>query len=281
MPCFNRINFIILILAFLVVITTPCSQALAECSCLYYKWEQYRGVQTLRHPTRSAYIYIAKHVKVDSDGAPNAYHPDDIGLDCIKGKGFKGIDCPANAGYPRTSWWRTALLPDPSDKTKAFVQPSGDYAGFFVSQTSLQDKTKPAQDPARYVDSRSIPYIVFPGFFYKKKGTGKIGDLGYAVNLKTGAKSPFIVAETGPSDGELGEISIALANALGGQNPNPRTGEGIPKGAILYVVFPHSSRIPPWPLSASVISELSARFLEKVGGLDAALSCKDELQRED
>jgi hypothetical protein len=28
-----------------------------------------------------------------------------------------------------------------------------------------------------------VPYIVFPGEFFKLKGTGDFGDLGYAMNL--------------------------------------------------------------------------------------------------
>jgi len=34
-------------------------------------------------------------MSIDADGAPNAYHPDNIGLDDLK-----------NAGYPNTSWWK-------------------------------------------------------------------------------------------------------------------------------------------------------------------------------
>ena len=42
-------------------------------------------------------------------------------------------------------------------------------------------------------------------------------------------------------------MSIALAQALGGQNPNPRTGAGKPDGKIAYVVFPKAGPIPRGP----------------------------------
>ncbi|HAJ25907.1 MAG TPA: hypothetical protein DCG53_01440, partial [Syntrophus sp. (in: bacteria)] len=116
----------------------------------------------------------------------------------------------------------------------------------------------------------------FPGAFYRKEGTGRIGDLGYAVNMQTGAKSPFIVAEIGPANADLGEISVALAKALGGINPNPRTGAGVPEGTTLYVVFPNSSRNYHWPYSTSNMADVLDNLLKSVGGIDAALACKDE-----
>ena len=66
------------------------------------------------------------------------------------------------------------------------------------------------------------------------------------MNLDNGKTSAFIVAEVGPRM-RNGEMSIALAQALGGQNPNPRTGAGKPDGKIAYVVFPKSRANPAWP----------------------------------
>ncbi len=261
----------------LMLFLAVCSATVFAQDCPYSKWKEYQGVSMLRHSEGTAYIFVTAHVKVDADGAPNAYHPDDIGLHCINGQGFKGLDCPANAGYPSSSWWRNALLPDPSNPNRAFIQPSGEFAGFFVSQTTLKDKRKPDTDPAKYVDAGNIPYIVFPGKFYKMEGTGRMGDLGYAINLQTGAKSPFVVAEIGPSKAELGEMSIALAKALGGTDPNPRTGGGVPQGKILYVVFPKSSNDYQWPLSVSDMMKYFAILIDKVGGIDAVMACKDDL----
>jgi hypothetical protein len=262
-------------LAFITFIIAISTSVFAEQNCSLTKWQEYRGTALLQHPDTSTYAYATTQVKVDADGAPNAYHPDDIGLHCTKGTGFKGLDCPANAGYPNSNWWQSALLPDPANPKRAFIQPSGEFAGFFVSQTTLKDKSKPDTDPAKYVDSRTIPYIIFPRNFYKKKGTGGMGDLGYAINLRTGEKSPFVVAEIGPSTAKLGEMSLALATALGGNNPNPRTGTGTPNGTIVYVMFPASAREYPWPLSPAEMAAATSTLLDKIGGMDAVMACKD------
>lgn len=59
--------------------------------------------------------------------------------------------------------------------------------------------------------------ILLPGCFYKRKGTGRLGDPGFAFNLSTGDASLFVVADIGPQNAKLGEISIALAEGIGGE----------------------------------------------------------------
>lgn len=263
------------ILVTLSVLISPV--AFAESTCRFNSWISYQGTKLLAHPTGSAYLFASTHMAVDADGAPNAYHPDDMGLHCIRGEGFKGLDCPGNAGYPTTSWWPSVLVPDPANPSRAYTQPSGEFAGYFVSKTSLHDESKLTIDPKRYVDARNIPYLVFPGSFYRMKGTGLLGDLGYAVNLATGEQTPFVVTDIGPAHAKLGEVSIALAAGLGGKNPNPRTGEGTPKGTILYIVFPYSSRSHAWPLSMSEIERHVNHLLERSDGLESAMACKDAL----
>lgn len=260
-----------------ILMTMLCPLAEAQVACPYATWKDYRGTPLLKHSSAKAYLYASDEVKVDADGAPNAYHPDDVGLNCRTGTGFKGLDCPANAGYPNASWWRDALVADPDNAERAFVQPVGPFAGFFVSMTSLENAAKEKTDPARYVDSTAVPYIVFPGKFYDMKGTGRMGDLGYAVNLDNALSSPFVVADIGPSDAELGEMSIALAEALGGSAPNPRTGAGAPTGKILYVVFPKSSRDHPWPQARADLAQRVDALLNEVGGADAATACRNAL----
>ena len=107
-----------------ILLTLLCPVAEAADACAYAPWTDYQGTKLLRHPGDTAYLYAASEVKVDADGAPNAYHPDDVGQDCRTGT-FKGLDCPANAGYPNASWWPDVLVADPADDTKAFEQPAG------------------------------------------------------------------------------------------------------------------------------------------------------------
>lgn len=90
----NRIVFCVGILAV---------QAAGAETCAFEQWSKYQGSLLRKHATRPAYIFATDNVGVDADGAPNAYHPDDVGLNCTKGTGFKGLDCPENAGYPTTS----------------------------------------------------------------------------------------------------------------------------------------------------------------------------------
>jgi hypothetical protein len=253
-----------IVVLFVILLITPVLAVSEECS--FVSWSYYKGDQLLSHPTKSAYIFATSHKAVDADGAPNAYHPNDKGLDYL-----------ANAGYPNTSWWKSVLVEDPTKPGSAYRQLSGPFEGYFVSKTSLQDFSKKETDASRYVDATSVPYFVFPGSFYKKRGTGQLGDLGYAFNLSTGDASPFVVADIGPQDAKLGEISIALAEGLGGKNVNPRNGEGIPEGNILYIVFPYSFRSNAWPLTNDEIKRASEAFLNSVGGRETVLKCQSKL----
>lgn len=260
---------------FLTAFLAQANGAIAQ-QCPFSEPFSYADTVLLRQPGGTAYVFATSDIKIDADGAPNAYHPDDVQLDCTRGTGFKGLDCPANAGYGKrpSSWWPSALLPDPENTARPYIQPPvNEFAGFFVSQTSLKDLTKPSTDPARYVDARHVPYLVFPGNFHRMKGTGNMGDLGYAINLDNGKSSSFIVAEAGPTTASLGEMSIALGKALGGANPNPRTGAGKPSGTILVVMFPRSAARPSWPLSNKEIDARASKLLADIGGKERLSAC--------
>lgn len=249
----------------------------ASPPCAFQKWDKYQGSQLLRQTAKGPYIFSTSEVKVDADGAPNAYHPDDVGLHCTKGLGFKGLDCPANGGYPNQNWWPSAIVPDPKNNKKGYIQPDGQFKGYFVSQTSLKDKSKSNLDPEKYVNSTAVPYLVFPGQFNSKVGTGAVGDYGFALNLDNGKSSSFIVAEVGPPKAHLGEMSIYLGSALGGSDPNPRTGTGTPKGKIIYVVFPYTKATSGWPISNEAIDSTASELLKSIGGVEMLKSCANAL----
>src|SRR5579871_6055654 len=115
----------------------PPHAAAAECGASV--WRAYHDTKLRRFPDSDAYFYATQHMEIDADGAPNAYHPQDKGLDAI-----------ANAGFPNGGW-KGVLVADPSEPSRPFVQPDGEFAGYFVAKTSLQDKTRSETDPARYV----------------------------------------------------------------------------------------------------------------------------------
>lgn len=216
-------------------------------------WIDYEGAKVRRWDS-GAYCYRTSYISLDADGSPRAYHPDG-----------NGIDANANAGYPHKGW-RSVLALNPQDPTKPYVQTGGVYAGYFVSKTSLRSHATPDTDPASYVNSEAIPYIVFPGAFYAIKGTGRYGDLVMARMVGTALESCAIVADGGPFKAPLGEMSLALAVALGGSNPNPRTGGGAPHGIFEYVVFPGSAFTPAWPCQLTDIDTKARSLLAGLGG---------------
>jgi hypothetical protein len=71
--------------------------------------EVFRATQIFRLPDNSAYMYETSHAAADADGAPNAYHPADLNKNCRRDPRV-GLDCLANAGYPRASWWKEVLV---------------------------------------------------------------------------------------------------------------------------------------------------------------------------
>lgn len=217
-------------------------------------WISYQGVTVRKFAGNRAYTYRTDHVALDADGSPRAYRPYNQGLDDNR-----------NAGYPHGAW-QGVLAVDPTDPHQPYVQRKGDHVGCFVSKTSLHDATAPAIDPAAYVDAERIPYIVFPGAFYAIAGTGRFGDLVMVRTADGRHESAAIVADAGPKDAPLGEISLALASALGGSHPNARNGAGAPKGPIEYIVFPGSFLSPAWPQSFAAIDNAARACLQAMGG---------------
>ncbi len=198
----------------------------------------------------SAFFYEAG-MSINADGAPNAYHPADTGIDFL-----------ANAGQPG-NWWALAV-----DKNgNPFIQSSTDpYPGYHISTTALFDSGFVNQDPRRYVDSTKIPYIVLPGNGDFRKVTGvKLGDFAVAYNTNNEKLAFAIYADVGPKN-QIGEGSIALSQALG-NDPlvRSRVRRGIPKD-IVYVVFPGSGNGRPRK-SAEIEAE-TKRLFEIWGGIE-------------
>jgi hypothetical protein len=233
----------------------------AASRCPFSPWFDYHGTQILRSDAADAYLYVTDHVAIDADGAPNAYHPRDIGIDALP-----------NAGYPDGAW-RDVLVTDPTDSRRPFVQTEGPYAGYFVAMTTLKDESKPVIATERYVDATHVPYIVFPGAFSARPNTGFMGDLVVARHLSSQRVSSAVVADVGPHAAPLGEISIALAERLSGEPVNARTGHGALRGDIVYVVFRSSRASPAWPLTEEERDRRANERLAAVGGWKAVLEC--------
>jgi hypothetical protein len=193
-------------------------------------------------------MFFRSDLAVDADGSPRAYHPtnDKLALD-FKANGFPFAVLHVNG--------------------KPHIQGTSDPApGFFVSMTSLEDKSKEVTDPRRYVDSEVIPYVVLPPVL-RGNGKAKLGDFAIVINKKNGKSSFAIFVDIGPKT-KLGEGSIALAAALDVKK-NPKTGG--PVADLIYVVFPGSGNGKPRSLE-EIRSGGEAAFAE-FGGMEQVNAC--------
>jgi hypothetical protein len=181
----------------------------------------FRAVPVWQVLDRQAFFFISG-MTIDADGAPNAYHPDDVGLDEL-----------ANAG--KSGHWN-GIITDP-DGDPLMQQERDPFPGYYISCTTLSDQTKAFTDPTRYVDASEIPYVVLPQDI-ADRGGARLGDFAVVVNLRSGKSSFAIYADVGT----LGEGSVALAKALGIQSDAREGGES---DGILYILFPGSGNGRP------------------------------------
>ena len=190
---------------------------------------------------------------VDADGAPNAYGPNNRGLDftanAMRGGRFLSV----------------ATHPD----GKPVIQRSGRFKGFYVSTTSLRNAAGSPTAPGTYVDARKIPYIVLPPEFMKQFGVA-LGDVAMVTNRRNGKTSFAIFADVGPH-GKIGEGSVALAHALG-VNDDPRYG-GTGNFSIAYLVFPKSGLGPGKLRSVKEIKTSGLRAFRRWGGVRRLRAC--------
>lgn len=185
-------------------------------------------------------------MNIDADGAPMAYSPVLSNL--------PSLDALANAGHP-DNWWGIVTKNGKPTGEPVVQGPTNPAPGYYVSPTSLCDRSKSVGDPLRYVDSSSFPYISVPPELIHK--CVHIGDV---VIVKYGeAWSPAVVADVGPH-GKIGEGSIALAKALGIPS-NARHG-GVDKG-VAFTIYIGSTQGHVWPRK---LDDIAAQVLA-LGGI--------------
>lgn len=215
-----------------------------------------------------AFLLFQTGMSIDADGAPRAYSPNNEGLDHI-----------GNAGRPG-NWWALVTDTGESDGTPLVQQPGDPAPGFYISATSLQDRTRAKRDPLRYVDSSTIPYVVLPPEISRGQNM-RLGDLAVVYHPARDRVCFAIFADGGPR-GKLGEGSIALAEALGVPS-SPRRG-GTRQKEVAYLLFPGSGERRP--LEAQEIAIRGAVLLEEYGGLDqlnehlASITTRGDLDEE-
>lgn len=177
--------------------------------------------------TKNGAVCFTAGMVVDADGAPNAYAPAGSGLavldylaNAMNGEKFVGVVCIAGEPVVQDA---TGLCP-----------------GYYVSPTSLVDRTKTVADPRRYVNADAVPYIaVCPEL--RSVGGLVFGDL--AMVLYQDKRVAAIIADGSPHN-HYGEASVACARALG--IPASAKNGGVSSG-VTYVCFPRSAASPAWP----------------------------------
>jgi hypothetical protein len=210
-------------------------------------------------PGENTFFYQS-HATINADGATNAYNEKDTGIDRLLNAGAPTRKLPN--GKPDKSqphhlwkWWALSLGPGNHPRKQTSGHP---HPGFYISTTALVDANHPDSDPARYVDSNTIPFLVLPGGQY---GGAKKGDLGWIINRQNGKATGAIFADVGPA-AKLGELSIHAAGLLG-LNSNPKNG-GTSRKDILYIVFPGSGTGKP--IAASTIQSKAKTLFNEWGG---------------
>lgn len=158
---------------------------------------------------------------VNADGSPHAY--------CAPNSGLTALDWLANAGS-ENNWWGIAT---DGAGNPCIQKPWHPAPGFYVSTTALVCPDYDPDHPFRYVDSERYCFGVIPG----GQSWCKLGDVGLALNTKTGDSMYYAMADIGPQN-HLGEGSMLLSRCLG-LNPSPKTG-GSDKPIIVWVVLPGS-----------------------------------------
>ncbi len=184
-------------------------------------------------------------MQIDADGSPRAYNIDS----------GKGLDRLANAGEPG-HWFGVACNASGVPVTQG---PNDPAPGFMVSTTSLVDHSKAASDPARYVDSSSVPYLSIARDLLTYGC--RLGDV--AMVFYGSAECGAVVADVGPPR-KYGEGSIALAEALGIPSA-PRNG-GVSSPVVSYVVFAGSAR--GWPRTVFDFQAQAHTLFTAWGGLE-------------
>lgn len=175
-------------------------------------------------------VWFYADADIDADGAngqhggPAAYRENNSGTEHLANGGMVikngKVVCDK-------SWSRSIVILDTDNQPKVFP------GGIIASKTWYKYPGKSASDPAAYVDSETIPYIVVPSLIVQQTA-GVVRGCKARVTYN-GKSVDAVVADSGPAN-RIGELSIAAARLLG-INLNPRNG-GLGSPDVLYELWP-------------------------------------------
>lgn len=240
-------------------------------------------------------VAFAAQMQVNTDGAPDSYHPDDIGVTHI---------CNGVSVGPGYTWEAKCLGQFNQAKAEHFSGPTkvcffamatgadgvpiiqGDSdpkPGYFVSTTALQQPGQKPRSPQAQLDSNTVPFAVIPSSWQRSGRPGpRLGDFGVAWRRSTGQLASFVIGDIGPKN-KLGEGSVALHQALGNDPFVMRFGvrrarQGIGGRDVVYLLFPKSSQ-PGQKFDAETIDRITAEKLQAFGGIERLKECSAVLVR--
>ncbi|WP_231499578.1 hypothetical protein [Methylomonas sp. 11b] len=187
--------------------------ALADCSLspkFTFTHEEIGELKVFSDPDTKA-IAFASQMQVNTDGAPDSYHPDDIGITHI----CNGVSVGANCT------WKPKCLTD-FNQAKAehfkgptkicffamatdakgipIIQgPTDPKAGYFVSTTALHQPGENLRTPQAQLDSNTVNFAVIPGNWQRSGNPGpKLGDFGVAYRRSNGKSAFFVIGAPAP-----------------------------------------------------------------------------------
>lgn len=243
-----------------------------------------------REPQTRA-IAFASQMHINTDGAPDSYHPDDNGITHICNGVSLGVGaqckweplCMPAFRQARAEGFRGptkicffAMVTDRAG-VPIIQGPADPKPGFFVSTTALHQPGRDVSTPQGQVDSNTVPFAVIPGNWQSSGNPGpKLGDFGVALRRSNGAMAFFVIADTGPRR-KLGEGSVALHQALGNDPFQMRFGKrrafrGLPAADVFYVMFPGTAVVNE-TFDAAMVRRHGARILEQFGGENRLRAC--------
>lgn len=167
------------------------------------------------------YIIEDLPLNCDGDGA-NGQSSDPCYVP--EGSGLPHLDNLANAGHPG-NWWGLACRPNGIP----FLQGPTDPAPMaYISTTAYQCPDTEINDPMRYLDAASVPFIVVPASFVRGV-PGIVKGCACEVEYK-GKIVPAMVGDVGP---QFGEFSLFLCKQF---DPNATChGTSISSGVTVRV----------------------------------------------
>ena len=150
------------------------------------------------NPELGCYVVENCPLNCDGDGANGQTG----GIACYvpEGSGLPHLDALENAGHPG-DWWGIATC----DGQPCLQGPNDPAPGAYISTTSYENRALAPNDPNRYLDAASVPFIVVPEHF-RVLVPGVVMGCRCEVEYN-GRVVPAMVGDVGP---DFGEFSLAV-----------------------------------------------------------------------